>query len=164
MKKRLSSIFLVLALITTSAWAEKGHKDHKGHHHAVHFRALELTDDQKNTLADSFDFYSEDLRAQHEALATALTDLNNAILSGLEVDVRIASADVANAQVELNVLKAAVLQELIAVLTEDQYATLIEQIEKKNEHIAKRHDHILEFMAKLIDKHGSDDEEEAPEE
>ena len=162
MKKSLSAIFLVFALITTSVFAEKTHKPR--HHHVPKFKALELTDDQKNVLADSFDFYSEDLTAYNETLATAKTALNDAILSGLEVDIRLACADVAAAQVELNVLKAAILQELIAVLTEDQYATLLEQVEKKNEHIIKRHDHIIEFMEKLIDKHGSEDEEEEGEE
>ena len=122
MKKRFSSFFIVLALFTT---ASRGEKDHKGHHRNIHFLALELTDEQKNVLADSFDFYNESLTAQQEDLATALTALNDTILSGVETDIRTASANIANAQVEINVIKAAVLQELIVVLSEDQYTKLI---------------------------------------
>lgn len=157
MQKTILSIMLVFAFISTNAFAGP-HGHHAGKVGAI--KALELSDEQKTILADALDTYSEDLAAYHENLATAMTLLNDAILAGIENDIRLASTDVAAIKVEIHVIKATVLQELINVLTDDQYDILLEKYQERNEAIVAHRDKIIEFMEKLIGKHGSTEDAE----
>ena len=161
MKKSIAAIFLAITFITTSAWARPG-GNHNGS--VAPIKALELTDEQKTVLADTLDTYSEELNPHLENLATALTTLNDAILAGVENDIRQASADVAATKVEIHVIKSAILQELINVLTDDQYETLLEKYAERNEAIVAHRDKIIEFMEKLIGKHGSSEDDSEEEE
>ena len=155
MNKSFISLVLIWAFIGNFAFADIG-KSRPGLNKP--WKELKLSTEQKTVLADALEESFEDIESYNEELKVSLTSLNDAILNGNENEIRTIASEVAAVRVELQVIKAAVLQELISALTDEQYQILLDIVAAKNERVINRRDALISFVAGLIDRHSSEEE------
>ena len=113
-------------------------------------KELDLTDTQKQSIAEVLTKYRDSMKAMADQHITAHEGLTDAIMADpmIETDVRQASQGIALIEEEMNALKAQITSEIRPLLTAEQ----IEQIKTKRIERQARMKERREEMTTRIDK------------
>lgn len=107
------------------------------------FQGLQLSDDQKSSIQNLFAANRESLRPLHEQLRQQRQLLKEAAEQQPfdEAQVRFRAQELAKLQAEMMVAHASLMNQVAAVLTPEQRATLSTLREQRREHFKERHQH-----------------------